>query len=57
MVRPVLLDIAYEASKGDVISAVILGLYILEGAAFYDLYGQRRSKLGQIWRETRARKI
>ena len=51
---PVLADLIYKASKGDVIPAVIFVVYILVGAAFYALYGLRRSKLGQVWQDARA---
>ena len=54
MVGPVLADMIYKASKGDVIPAAILVAYVLAGAAFYAFYGLRRSKLGQVWREGRA---
>lgn len=46
MVGPVLADMIYKASRGDVIPAVILVIYVLIGAAFYAFYGLRRSKLG-----------
>ena len=51
MVAPVLGDIAYKASNGDWIPAVILILYIIAGAALYACYGVRKSRLGQAWRE------
>jgi len=56
MVAPVLGDIAYKASKGDWIPAVILILYILAGALLYASYGLRKSRLGLAWKEeTRSR--
>ena len=55
MVGPELADMAYKASKGDIIPAAILGLYVLAGGLAYALYGARRSKLGRSWREARAR--
>jgi len=55
MVGPVLADVVYKAARGDAIPAVILVAYVLAGGAVYVLYGLRRSKLGKVWRESRAR--
>lgn len=55
MVGPVLADMIYKASRGDVIPAVILVVYVLAGGAFYALYGLPRSKLGQVWRDGQLR--
>jgi APA family basic amino acid/polyamine antiporter len=54
MIAPVLGDIAYKASNGDWIPAVILILYVIAGAALYACYGLRKSRLGQAWREAAA---
>lgn len=53
MVGPVLGDVAYKAARGDWIPAIILICYIVAGAAFYALYGMRKSRLGLAWREAR----
>lgn len=45
MMAPVLLDIAARAIAGDWIPAAILVAYLAAGAAFYGLYGRRRSEL------------
>lgn len=53
MVGPVLGDVVYKAAHGDWIPAIILVCYIVAGAAFYALYGMRKSRLGLAWREAR----
>jgi APA family basic amino acid/polyamine antiporter len=49
MMTPVVGDIAYKASNGDWIPAIILLCYIVAGAALYATYGFRKSRLGQAW--------
>ncbi len=49
MVGPVFGDIAYKASHGDWIPAVILLCYIVAGAVLYAAYGLKNSRLGQAW--------
>lgn len=54
MIAPVLGDIAYKASKGDWIPALILIFYIVAGALLYASYGLRKSRLGLAWKADNA---
>jgi basic amino acid/polyamine antiporter, APA family len=47
MVVPLITDMIAKARSGDPIPALILGGYILVGAAIYAFYGYRNSRLGQ----------
>jgi len=56
MMAPVIGDIAYKASNGDWIPALILVCYIVAGAALYATYGIRKSRLGQVWHAANSAK-
>ena len=45
MVGPVVIDIAIKAKDGQPIPAIILGIYMIVGIAFYRFYGLRNSRL------------
>lgn len=47
MIVPVIVNIGYDALHGDVIPAMILGLYVLAGAVAYRMYGLRHSRLAK----------
>jgi basic amino acid/polyamine antiporter, APA family len=47
MVVPLITDMIAKAQAGDPIPALILGGYLLVGAAIYAFYGYRNSRLGQ----------
>ncbi|MBY8826206.1 amino acid permease [Sphingomonas colocasiae] len=51
MIGPVILDIIHKATVGEWVPAIILGVYLCFGLAFYLLYGVRNSRLGRAFAE------
>ncbi|MGH8175708.1 MAG: amino acid permease [Steroidobacter sp.] len=51
MIIPVVIDIVLQAIRGDVIPALIIGLYVVAGVVIYALYGSKHSTL---WRKRSA---
>ena len=45
MIIPVVIDIVLQAARGDVIPALIIGLYVVAGVVIYVTYGYRHSRL------------